>query len=222
MRLTLATCLIVSPLLIGTAVCGKCRSGSYTPTLRVQLLVRAKKDQDVRRKLIAFAKRHRIAIESNDFNERARHILDEMAKIDTDNRRWLKKIVDKHGWPGRSLVGRDGAQSAFLLVQHANHDLEFQERCLRLMQMADKGEVAGRDIALLTDRVRLAKGKKQLYGTQVEQREGKWQVRGEVKAPKELNQRRREMGLPPIEKYLQLVEKVYGTATNSDPQGETP
>lgn len=48
----------------------------------------------------------------------------------------LKAIIDRHGWPGKSLVGEDGAQSAWLLVQHADVDLAFQERCLTLMRAA--------------------------------------------------------------------------------------
>jgi hypothetical protein len=29
--------------------------------------------------------------------------------------------VTEHGWPGRSLVGEDGAEHAWCLVQHAAH-----------------------------------------------------------------------------------------------------
>src|SRR5262249_10862459 len=32
------------------------------------------------------------------------------------NMKRMKEIVQKHGWPGRSLVGEDGAKNAFLLV----------------------------------------------------------------------------------------------------------
>jgi hypothetical protein len=39
-----------------------------------------------------------------------------MEAVDKKNRDRLKEIVDKHGWPGRSLVGKDGAHAAWLVV----------------------------------------------------------------------------------------------------------
>ena len=191
------------------------RPAPREPRLRRELLLREKKDQVVRQKLIAFAKQHGLAIDGEELTNRGKHILEEMAKIDAENRRWLKEIVGKSGWPGRTLVSEDGAHAAFLLVQHANRDLALQKHCLRLMQMAPKDDVAAANVALLTDRVRLAEGKKQLYGTQVELRHGRWQVQGEVEEFDKLNERREKVGLPPIEEYLRIVEKFYGTGDNS-------
>lgn len=79
----------------------------------------------------------------------------------------MKEIVAQHGWPGRSLVGPDGAHAAWLLVQHADQDREFQRFCLEQMQLAfEAGEATARDLSFLTDRVLLAEGKPQMYGTQ--------------------------------------------------------
>ena len=98
----------------------------------------------------------------------------EMHTLDTDNSQWLKKIVGQHGWPGRTLVGSTGAHAAWLLIQHADQHL--QKTCLDLMVQAPAGEVEPADIAYLTDRVRLAEGKPQRYGTQVELKDGRWQA----------------------------------------------
>ena len=76
------------------------------------------------------------------------------------------------------------------------------------MQKAPKGEVRAIDIAYLFDRVRLAEGKKQRYGTQVEIKKGKWVVR-DVEDPDLLDQRRKEVGLPPIKEYLQSIQKLF-------------
>ena len=51
-------------------------------------------------------------------------------RVDEENTAWFKGVVDKHGWPGRRLVGHDGELAAFLLVQHADRDAAFQKRCL--------------------------------------------------------------------------------------------
>ncbi len=66
----------------------------------------------------------------------------------------IREIVAAHGWPRISLVGEDGAGAAWLVVQHMDMDLEFQQRCLSLMQQAFlDGDVRPRDLAYLTDRV---------------------------------------------------------------------
>ena len=43
----------------------------------------------------------------------------EWAKVDKENQIWLGMVIDKFGWPGKSLVGRDGAHAAWMLAQHA-------------------------------------------------------------------------------------------------------
>src|SRR5437764_14843059 len=95
-------------------------------------------------------------------------------RIDDENAVWLREVVTRFGWPGRTLVGDDGAHAAWLLAQHADRDRPFQKRCLGLLQKAVKsGEASGRDLAYLTDRVLVAEGKKQLYGTQFRTVNGK-------------------------------------------------
>ncbi len=79
----------------------------------------------------------------------------------------IHEIVAQHGWPGRSLVGEEGAHAAWLLVQHADLDPAFQRSCLDLMQAAYANlEVTARELSFLTDRVLLSEGKAQKYGTQ--------------------------------------------------------
>ena len=88
-----------------------------------------------------------------------------MQAADAKHTAKMKAIVVQHGWPGRSLVGDDGAHAAWLLVQHA--DASFMEQCLPLMEHAvSAGEASTKDYAYLLDRVRMSQGKPQVYGTQ--------------------------------------------------------
>ena len=114
----------------------------------------------------------------------------------------LKQIVDQHGWPGKSLVGEDGANAAWLLVQHATQDPDFMKRCRGLMERAVKrGEASASDHAYLVDRVRLRDGKPQLYGTQfVQDSEGRL-ILQPLKDPEEVDERRRKVGLMPLAEY---------------------
>jgi hypothetical protein len=76
-------------------------------------------------------------------------------------------MIAEHGWPGRTEVGEDGAHLVWLLVQNAAaSDPAFQRRCLDLLTAAvEAGEAARREWAYLTDRVLLAEGEPQEYGT---------------------------------------------------------
>jgi hypothetical protein len=50
-------------------------------------------------------------------------------------------------------VGAGGAQAAWLLARHADHDRPSQRRCPALLQEAvQKGEADGAQLAYLTDR----------------------------------------------------------------------
>ena len=48
--------------------------------------------------------------------------------LDRKHRMRLREIIGRHGWPGKSLVGTDGAQAAWLLVQHSDQDRVFQKQ----------------------------------------------------------------------------------------------
>jgi len=185
------------------------------PRLRNELLERLKKDQQIRRNPEVLKFFAETSGKNRDITALDNPALQKMLRIDRDNKNWLKQVVKQHGWPGKTLVGTDGAHAAFLLVQHASLDLAFQKQCLMLMQHAPKGEVAAVEIAYLLDRVRLAEGKKQRYGTQVEMKYGKWIVR-DVEDPCQLDQRRKEVGLPPIKDYLQSIQKLFDTPNKRD------
>jgi hypothetical protein len=90
-------------------------------------------------------------------------------QIDFRNTKAMKKIIAQYGWPGETLVGTMGAQAAWLLIQHADHDREFQKQCHRLLEAAVKsGEAQAQHLAYLTDRICVGDGVPQIYGTQLE------------------------------------------------------
>lgn len=181
------------------------------PALREELLARMKKDQDVRNRVLTWTMKNDLVFGSKEFLEKVdQTLLKEMKTVDADNLQWFKSIVSELGWPVRSMVGKDGASAAYLIVQHAVQDRPFQRQCLDLMRGAPKGEVDPQNIAYLTDRVRLAEGKKQLYGTQPVLKDGRWVVEN-VEDPDNLDQRRKELGLMPIEEYLKTIAKVFGS-----------
>jgi Family of unknown function (DUF6624) len=131
--------------------------------------------------------------------------------IDADNAAWLKAVIDTRGWPLRSQVGDKGALAAWLLAQHADHDVPFQRRCLVLLQQAvAAGEADPVHLAHLTDRVLRAEGRPQRYGTQF------WHGpdgRGHLTAqptedPTRLDERRLTVGLEPLAEYERRMKML--------------
>jgi hypothetical protein len=132
--------------------------------------------------------------------------LDGAREADGENLPWLKGVVARHGWPGASLVGTDGAHAAWLLAQHADADPAFQRQCLDLLTAAvEAGEATKRQLAYLTDRVLLTEGKPQVFGTQVTRKDGQM-VPLDVRDPDGLDERRAPAGLEPFAEYARLFD----------------
>jgi hypothetical protein len=136
-------------------------------------------------------------------------------EIDLDNQRWLKQIIKKKGWPTISKVGREGEHIAWLIVQHAEHRVCFQKKCLRRMYaLIDKGEIDLKNLAYLKDRVLVNQGKKQMYGTQFLKIkiDGKYVLKSKpIENIDCVNLRRSYMTLPSLEYYLKSASKRYIT-----------
>ena len=128
--------------------------------------------------------------------------LEAVQRADAENLPWLKQVIATHGWPGKSLVGPDGASAAWLLVQHADADPAFQRQCLGLLiAAAAAGEATGQELAYLTDRVLLAEGRPQVYGSQVQHQDGAWRP-CDLGDPDHVDERRATVGLSPLAEYL--------------------
>ncbi|HEV3146532.1 MAG TPA: DUF6624 domain-containing protein [Gemmataceae bacterium] len=181
----------------------------YNSELREELQKRLKEDQAARMAIVEWMKKQQFNDPEKLKKMDDEPIVKKLLEIDHANTKWLKDVVEKHGWPCRSMVGDDGAHSAWLLVQHADKDHEFQKKCLELMKaLAPKGEVARSDLAYLTDRILVAENKKQIYGTQFHNVNGKMEP-VPIEDEANVDKRRQEAGLPTMAEYRQIVEKTY-------------
>lgn len=67
-----------------------------------------------------------------------------LKEVHERNNKRIKEIIGQQGWPGLSLVGKEGAEAAWLIVQHAVLDTAFMASCLVLLREAVKrGEAEG-------------------------------------------------------------------------------
>ena len=113
----------------------------------------------------------------------------------------LKEIIAEIGWPTISKVGEEACFSAFMIIQHADFDLDFQKQGLEMMEQA-RNDIHLFGMAALTDRVAMNSGKDQTYGTQLKRDEdGAVVPLVPIKDPENVEKRRAEMGLMPFEIY---------------------
>lgn len=114
----------------------------------------------------------------------------------------LKEIIAEHGWPTYDLVGKEGAEAAWVLAQHADLDPEFQAEALVLLREAvADGQGSPGDLAYLEDRVAVAQGEPQRYGTQMGCRKSGPVPATPIEDRAGLDQRREEAGLEPFAAY---------------------
>lgn len=140
----------------------------------------------------------------------------QMEAVHLENARRLEEIVAETGWTGKSLVGEDGAEAAWLIVQHAISLPDFSRRILQILNAeAERGEIPFWQVAYLQDRINVFEGKPQLYGTQFD-----WDENGEISPfveifePEKLDERRAAAGLSVP--YADQVEKQRQAIKNSN------
>jgi hypothetical protein len=141
-----------------------------------------------------------------------------MAIVHRRNGDRLSEIVEAHGWPGRSLVGEDGADAAWLVLKHAIGDPGLQRRCLPLLELAAAaGEIPPWHVATLLDGIRFYEGRPQVYGSMFD-----WDENGEmapwpIEDADEVDQRRALVGLPPLAEQIQSVRMAAGAEGDRRP-----
>lgn len=132
--------------------------------------------------------------------------------INTDerNRERLKEIIAKYGFPTKKMVGKDAMNGVFFMIQHADGENAWQKSQLtNIANAVKKGDLDNQSYAYLYDRIKINSGEKQLYGTQFANVDA---VNNIVELDKtedidNLDKRRMEIGMMPIEMYKKLMLK---------------
>ena len=143
----------------------------------------------------------------------------------------LREIVSAHGWPGRSLVGEDGAAAAWLLLQHTNSRVttirsadgdEFCRSCVPLLRDAvARGDAHPRHLAAIADSLRLANSEPPEFASLGEQyhdgRTATWQ-NADLAA---VDERRAAIGLRPLASDIARYQ-ANGSTHGIDPDQWEP
>ena len=121
----------------------------------------------------------------------------------------VEKILADYGWLGADVVGETGNKTLFLVIQHSN--TQTQVKYLPMLREAVKnGKAKASYLALMEDRVLLAQGEKQVYGSQLEMdNKTNLYVLSPMIDPDNVDKRRAEVQLQPISEYLKFWDLTW-------------
>ena len=123
-----------------------------------------------------------------------------MEAVHVKNAARLRELIEEHGWPAEEIAGREGAEAAWLIAQHAIGEPDFMRRSLELLRdCGEHGRVPKWQAAYLEDRIALYEGRPQRFGTQGidDPRDGvdrPWTLAD----PEHVNESRASVGLSPL------------------------
>lgn len=147
----------------------------------------------------------------------------DMERLHNENAQQLDQIIATLGrWPSPAVIGAEASEAAWLIVQHAIGQPDFQRRMLALIRSAASAdEVPAWHAACLEDRIRVFEGRPQIYGTQFD-----WDDTGALSpAPIEdaqnVNARRAAAGLNTIEEKTEEMRRrarAEGEAAPKNPE----
>jgi hypothetical protein len=163
------------------------------PRLLAELRARVENDQSARRKWLTDPKSEALARSVDS--------------IDGENLVWLRKLVSESGFPTAAQVGNEGVHLAWILLQHADRDPEFQRSLLPVLQLRySAGEIPANDLARMADRILVASGKPQKYGTQFDWFSGNFQL-PEPSQLAAIDAERSRLGLMPLSDYACTIRR---------------
>ena len=166
--------------------------------LKQQLVEMAEEDRSVRAELVATG-------------ELFQGYAPRMAEVHRRNAQALEAIIDEYGWPGKSVVGEEGARAARLVLQHSIGNPALQRRCLPILKEAiARGEAEPAEAAYLEDRICFFERRPQRYGTQFD-----WDEEGQMSPwlledPERVEGYRRSVGLGPLAERVEQARKEAG------------
>lgn len=129
------------------------------------------------------------------------------------NAKRLDEIVDKHGWPGKSKVGEEGAHAAWLILQHAIAHPALQRKCFPLLvEQVEAGDIPLTEMAMLEDRIRCFEGRPQRFGTQFDWDEQKMMSPLPMDNEDLVEERRKQIGLPPLSDEITARRKAMDSS----------
>jgi len=130
----------------------------------------------------------------------------QMKIIDSLNQLSLLKILDKKGYPGLSLVGKENQNAAFFMLLHMPFEVRSRYESL-VIAAAHNCEFDYNLVPYFIDRQLIDKGEEQLYGTQAYFSEQLQKlVLFDIQNETEVDKRRMQYNLGPLKNYIDSLK----------------
>ena len=129
-------------------------------------------------------------------------------KTDSVNTIIVSEVIDKYGWLGTDKISDTASRALFLVIQHADIATELKY-IDKLKDAAKTGKAKSSDYALLADRINLHLKKFQEFGSQLGTSKSGKNVFYPIRDEPNVNKRRQNFGLKPLEEYATFFNVVY-------------
>lgn len=131
--------------------------------------------------------------------------------VDAENLNALLAMVPPEGWFLKSRYGEKAARAAFHIIQHSNEE-QLRRFVPILEPLVATGEIEGQSFGLMFDRLAVAEGRPQRYGSQMYCVEGRWTPRP-LENPSRVEALRKALNFP--QTYAEYLEhwKTYPPCT---------
>ncbi len=129
----------------------------------------------------------------------------------------LDEIIGHIGYPTAEKVGKEAADAAWIVIQHAIARPDFMRKCLKLLEDSNPETRVGKiNIAYLSDRIAVFEGRPQLYGTQFD-----WDDNGNLSPNiyddlNKVNERRKSLGLNSLD------DQIISIRNRAQKEGQQP
>jgi hypothetical protein len=167
------------------------------PKVRTKIMRLLALDQAVRNEIKRTIKNNRLTTENT------KHLY----QVDYYNSIELKKILRTIGWSSLARLGPEYEHALWLLVQHANHDVNLQKKFLTYFKNISNDPRHMKHYAYLYDRIRVCQHLPQRYATQGFCLQQKWHP-FPLEDYSNINLLRRSVGLGRFEQYNYLMNQV--------------
>ncbi|VFA44066.1 DUF6624 domain-containing protein [Chryseobacterium indologenes] len=129
----------------------------------------------------------------------------------TSNTKRVELIYNKYGYLGFDKVGEKGESQFWVIVQHSDKSVNFQNKVLRsLKKEVRKKNASPENYAFLYDRIKVNDNKKQLFGTQVEyNQDGQATPKKGLTDTTNVDMLRKKFNLEPLKEYLNLMTERH-------------
>lgn len=120
----------------------------------------------------------------------------------------VSAILDKYGWLSAEQTSTDANLTLFLVIQHAELAVQLKYKPM-MYEAVKQGKAKGSHYALLLDRTNMHQDKLQVYGSQANMAGDSKTYLFPIADEPNVNKRRQEIGLPPLEEYAKLFDISY-------------